>query len=215
MISESSTILGKYWIGVLSDYSHLCFGLQSKSNVSFISQGIYLLFHDDLLFMVIFFCIQYKPFLDGIQSSLVSSEVQPYLDEAWPIILQAVALDALPVKVDVDGSSKLSTEDLSRSNFISGYSMVRLELREFHFVWGFSLFILFQAQQPVVGKQVIPLLGSGKINTSGDSLVKEPRFPGLRLYETALLVFRSLLVENFFVLEFITVDLCRELLQVR
>ncbi|KAJ8637016.1 hypothetical protein MRB53_011283 [Persea americana] len=188
MISESSTILGKYWIGVLSDYSHLCFGLQSKSN--------------------------YKPFLDGIQSSLVSSEVQPYLDEAWPIILQAVALDALPVKVDVDGSSKLSTEDLSRSNFISGYSMVRLELREFHFVWGFSLFILFQAQQPVVGKQVIPLLGSGKINTSGDSLVKEPRFPGLRLYETALLVFRSLLVENFFVLEFITVDLCRELLQV-
>lgn len=168
-----------------------------------------------LLFMVIFFCIQYKPFLDGIQSSLVSSKVQPYLDEAWPIILHAVALDAVPVKADVDESSKPSTEDLSRSTFTSGYSMVRLELREFHFVWGFSLFILFQAQQPVVGKQAIPLLGSGKIYTSGDSFLKEPSFPGLRLYETALLVFQSLLVERFFILEYITVDLSRELIQVR
>lgn len=187
MISKSSSVLGKYWIQVLNDYSHLCFGLQSKSN--------------------------YKPFLDGIQSSLVSSKVRPSLDEAWPVILLAIALDAVPMAFDADEPSKSNIENHSRNIFLSGHSMVRLDLIDFQFVWGFSLLVLFQTQQPVMGKKSIPLLGSCEINPCGSSLVKEPNHSASKSYETALLALQSLCAERFFSLHFLTLDLCRELLQ--
>ncbi|XP_058082071.1 protein SWEETIE [Magnolia sinica] len=188
MFSNSSSILGKHWISILNDYTHICFGLESKSN--------------------------YKPFLDGIQSSLVSSKVQSCLDEVWPVILKAIALDAVPMKFETDGNSKSSSKDVSKSIFISGYSMVRLELREFYFLWGFSLLVLFQGQQVEVGKHVIPFPSPGKIKSGGDSMVKDQNILGLKFYEIALLVLQSLSLERFFSQEFLTLYLCRELLQV-
>ncbi|KAK1313189.1 hypothetical protein QJS10_CPA06g02190 [Acorus calamus] len=104
---------------------------------------------------------KYKPFLDGIQSLLVSSKVRPCLDEAWPVILQAIALDAAPIKSDTDVSSKVGIEDYSANDFIS-----------------------------------------------------EPYLLPLESCEMALLVLQSLLTGNFFSLQFITLDLCEELLQV-
>ncbi|KAK1263806.1 hypothetical protein QJS04_geneDACA011908 [Acorus gramineus] len=104
---------------------------------------------------------KYEPFLDGIQSLLVSSKVRPCLDEAWPVILQAIALDAAPMKSDTDVSSKVGFEDYSANDFIS-----------------------------------------------------EPYLLPLESCEMALLVLQSLLTRNFFSLQFVTLDLCEELLQV-
>ncbi|KAF8399147.1 hypothetical protein HHK36_015012 [Tetracentron sinense] len=187
LFSKSSSILGKYWIWILKDYSYICFCLQLKRDS--------------------------KPFLDGIQSPLVSSKLQPCLEEAWPVILQALALDSVPVTFDVNVSSETTVEDITRSNLISGCSMVELELREFQFLWGFALLVLFQGQHPIMGKQIIPL-DSAKVKSSGDSPVEETNHLGLKLYEIVLPVFQFLSTERFFSMGFLTIGICIELLQV-
>ncbi|XP_059670574.1 protein SWEETIE [Cornus florida] len=185
LFSKSSSTLGKYWILILKDYSYVCFRMLPKRN--------------------------WKPFLDGIQSPLVSSKVLPCLEEAWPVILQALALDAVPVNFDVNGSSK--TMENTPSKFISGYSMVELESEEFRFLWGFALLVLFQGQDPTLSKHIIPV-GSAKGKFGGDSPVEDINPLTLKLYEIVLPVFQFLSAECFFNMGFLTVDICRELLQV-
>ncbi|XP_073100307.1 protein SWEETIE-like [Elaeis guineensis] len=185
LFSTSSNILGEYWISILKDYSYMCFGLHPK--------------------------FSYKPFLDGIQSLLVSSKVQECLHEAWPLILQATALDAIPMKFELDKSSK-HDEVSPRTPFISGHSMVRLKLSEFQFLWGLSLLVLFQGQQLVSGNQGKMLLVHDEKKHSGDSMPQGVHY--LSSFEIALLVFQSLSKEVFFSQEFLSLDLCKELLQV-
>ncbi|XP_038985409.1 protein SWEETIE isoform X2 [Phoenix dactylifera] len=185
LFSTSSNILGEYWISILKDYSYVCFGLHPKVN--------------------------YKPFLDGIQSLLVSSKVKECLHEAWPLILQAAALDAVPMKFELDKASQ-HDEDLPRTPFISGHSMVRLKLNEFQFLWGLSLLVLFQGQQLVSGNQGKMLLVHVEKKHSGDSMPQGAHY--LSSFEIPLLVFQSLSKEVFFSQEFLSLDLCKELLQV-
>lgn len=186
LFAKSSRILGKYWIWILKDYSYICFRLHLKRN--------------------------WKPFLDGIQSPFVSSKLHPCLDETWPVILQALALDAVPMNLDISGT-KQAIENESANATVSGYSMVELEPEEFRFLWGFALLVLFQGQQPSPGKQIIPL-GSAKAKPSGDSPVEETNPLGLKLYEIVLPVFQFLAMERFFSMGFLTIDICQELLQV-
>ncbi|OAY83386.1 HEAT repeat-containing protein 5A [Ananas comosus] len=141
LLANSSTTLGKFWIGILKDYSYICFGLNSKYN--------------------------YKPFLDGIQSLLVSSKVQKCLDESWPLILQATALDAVPVEFEMDNSVVYDAETL----FLSGRSMVKLERSEFQLLWGLSLLVLFQEQETTVNKPVNMLLAHNKFQQCRDILI--------------------------------------------
>ncbi|KAK0602924.1 hypothetical protein LWI29_038293 [Acer saccharum] len=47
----------------------------------------------------------------GIQSPLVSSRLLPCLEEAWPVILQAAALDAVPMNSDGTGYSRTAAEN--------------------------------------------------------------------------------------------------------
>lgn len=158
-------------------------------------------------------CLQWNPFLDGIQSPLVSSKLLPCLEEAWPVILQAVALDAVPVNHDGNGYSKISDENMSRSSLISGYSMVELECEEYKFLWGFALLLVFEGQHLAPVKQPMAL-GSVKVNFGGDSPMKEMNSLGLKLHEIALPIFRFLSTESFFNAGFLTMNLCQELLQV-
>ncbi|KAM0884443.1 hypothetical protein ACQ4PT_030980 [Festuca glaucescens] len=92
LLQNSSSLLGKYWVGALKDYMSISFGLHSKIN--------------------------HKPFLDGIESLLVSSKVHKYLDEVWALILQATAVDAAPLEFDANDS-----EDVHEHTFIAGRSM--------------------------------------------------------------------------------------------
>ena len=88
---------------------------------------------------------QYKPFLDGIQSAAIGSVVQPYLHEVWPVILQAVTLDAAPAKFGKENSSSQNTKEMNSLNTCNyGYIMVKLEIRDFRFLWGLAILILFE-----------------------------------------------------------------------
>lgn len=168
-------------------------------------------FPDHLLFVL--FILQWKPFLDGIRLPLISSKLRPCLDEAWPVILQALALDAVPLNPDSNKVSNTTVENASGDTLISGYSMVGLDLKEFHFMWGFALLVLFQGVRPCFGKNVIQL-ASGKAKFGGDAPVEEKDLLGLKLYEIVLPVFQFLATERFFSAGFLTLDICRELLQV-
>ncbi|KAI9185149.1 hypothetical protein LWI28_004712 [Acer negundo] len=81
----------------------------------------------------------------GILSPLVSSRLLPCLEKAWPVILQAAILDAVPMNSDRTGYSKTAAENNIR------------------------IFILFQGLQATPGKQMITL-GSAKVKFGTTSL---------------------------------------------
>ncbi|XP_013649204.2 protein SWEETIE isoform X3 [Brassica napus] len=178
LFSKSSDVLGKYWIQVLRGYSYVCLFQNPKRSFSI---------------------------LDEIPPHTVSRRLQPCLDEAWPVILQALVLDAIPVNHIVDGFSDRS--------LISRHRMVTLEVEDYQFLWGFAVLVLFQGMHPSSNTQVIPF-GSTKVKNNGDSSIKESSFQGLKLHEIALPVFLSLSAERFFTSGFLSIDLCQELLQV-
>ncbi|KAK4346804.1 hypothetical protein RND71_033143 [Anisodus tanguticus] len=181
LFSESSKILGIYWLCLLKDYSYIRTQSFPKEN--------------------------WKPFLDGIQSTLVSTKLLACLEEAWPLIVQAVALDAVPLNTYINGSSE--TEHQSTTDLISGYSMVELGSEEFRFLWGFALLLLFQGQDSVLGESKLHI---GSVN--GSCVSEEVKSIALELCEVALPVFQVLLAERFFSVGFLTMDSCQELLQV-
>ncbi|KAJ7971209.1 HEAT repeat 5B-like protein [Quillaja saponaria] len=170
LFSKSSSILGKYWIRTLKDYTYVCMHFRPKKNGNL--------------------------FLDGLQSPLVSSKLQPCLEESWPVILQALALDAVPVNLGGGELSKATVDDIARNGSASGYSMVVLELEEFQFLWGFSLLVLFESQHPTLCKPVIPL-ASAKAKYGEDSPNNKMNPSGLKLYEIVLPVFQFLSTEDF------------------
>ncbi|XP_078176772.1 HEAT repeat-containing protein isoform X2 [Carex rostrata] len=163
LLSNNCALLGKYWIGVLNDYIYICFGLQLKAN--------------------------YKPFLDGIQSQLVSSKVKKYLKDTWPLILESTVLDAAPMEFESNENLELDDE----ASFISGRSMVRLEKTEFQFIWVFSKLLLFHSK--------------------GHNSQLMVEVDGQKLSEVVLTVFLCLTKEFFFSQEFVSLEMCCELLQ--
>ncbi|KAG0503476.1 hypothetical protein HPP92_003548 [Vanilla planifolia] len=150
----------------------------------------------------------FKPFLDGIQSPSVSSKVQSCLDEACALILEATSLDAIPVSLEMEKASKaMNFGDNKKSSFISGYGMVRLEHQDFDFLWGLSWLILFQGQLPANHVKMLFCC----ISNAHDSFLVERNEPTSS--EIALLVIHSLSKERFFSLEFVTMEMCKELFQ--
>ncbi|KAH0698254.1 hypothetical protein KY290_016160 [Solanum tuberosum] len=186
LFSESSKILGIYWLCLLKDYSYIRTQSFPKEN--------------------------WKPFLDGIQSTLVSTMLLACLEEAWPLIVQAVALDAVPLNTYIKGSSE--TEEQSITDLISGYNMVELGSEEFQFLWGFALLLLFQGQDSVLGESRLLIGSVNTILLSGGCVSDEVKSIALELCEVALPVFQVLLAERFFSVGFLTMDSCQELLQV-
>ncbi|KAL8250875.1 hypothetical protein R6Q59_034568 [Mikania micrantha] len=185
LFSKSSNTLGKYWLSLLKDYSYVCFRTRPH--------------------------IHWKPFLDGIQSSLVAKKLKQCLEESWPFILQAVSLDAVPVDEDASESSR--TENTSKRAFFSGYNMVELKQQDYQFLWSFSLLVLFQGQHATPDETIIPL-DYVTSNFGSDSSVADTLSIAMKFYEIILPVFGFLSAEKFFKTGFLTIDLCRELLQV-
>ncbi|EXB97166.1 hypothetical protein L484_008656 [Morus notabilis] len=187
LFSKSSTILGNYWIGILRDYCYIFLNAHLKKKGS--------------------------SFLSGIQSPLVSSKLQTCLEESWPVILQALVHDAVPASLDGNSHSKGTVDNIAENSLLSGYSMVELESKEYQFLWGFSLLVLFRGQHPTVSKLKIPL-ACAKANREGESPIEELNSPGINLYEIVLQAFQFLATERFASAGFLTIDICRELLQV-
>lgn len=145
---------------------------------------------------------------------MVSSKLQPCLEESWPVILQALALDAVPVNPDGNRHTGTTVENILGNSLLSGYTMVELESEEYQFLWGFSLLVLFRGQYPIRSKLKIPLT-CAKSNYEGESPTEDLDSPAMNLYEIVLPVFQFLSTERFASVGFLTVDICRELLQVK
>lgn len=152
-------------------------------------------------------------FLEGLQSPIASSKLQPCLEESWPVILQALALDAVPVNLEGNECPTDSIENTRKSSYASEYSMVELNREDFQFLWGFSLLTLFQSKDPTLCKPIIKL-APVQVNHGPDLPTNDGNPSGLKLYEIVLLVFQFLLTDKFSSRGFLTMDICRELLQV-
>ncbi|KAK4799124.1 hypothetical protein SAY86_024489 [Trapa natans] len=187
LFAKNSQILGKYWIKILRDYSYICLYLHLKKN--------------------------WSPFLDGLQSPLVSSQLEPCFKEAWPVILQALALDAVPKNDDVNGDDTKTVQIISEDNVISGFDMVRLNFEEYRFLMGFSHLILFGGQE-LTNHQKMTLLAFAKGTSTAVSTTEEIINLNMKLHEVVLPVFQFLATERFFTAGFLTVEICQELLQV-
>ncbi|RDY13657.1 Protein SWEETIE, partial [Mucuna pruriens] len=188
LFQKSSSILGKYWIRTLKDYSYLCLCLSPKRKGNL--------------------------FLDGLQSPIVSSKLRPCLDESWPVILQALAHDAVPVNSEVNDCPEASVDNTQKHSVATyRYSMVELKHEDFKFLWGFSLLGLFQSQHPIFCRPIIQL-AFGNAKHGGNLPSNEVKPSGLKLYEIVLPMFQFLLTERFFGAQLLTMDVCKELLQV-
>ncbi|XP_048328605.2 protein SWEETIE isoform X2 [Ziziphus jujuba] len=187
LFSTSSSILGNYWIRILKDYCYTCMSLQIKK--------------------------KWNPLLDGIQSPLVSSKLQSCLEESWPVILQALALDAVPKNLEENRHAEITVDKNSGNSLLSGYSMVELGSEEYQFLWGCSLLVLFRGQHPIRCKLKIPL-NCAKSNHEGEPPNEDLDSPAVNLYEIVLPVFQFLSTKRFASAGFLTLDICRELLQV-
>ncbi|XP_073057988.1 protein SWEETIE isoform X1 [Primulina eburnea] len=182
LFSKSSSILGTYWLSLLNDYCFVRFHLHLES---------------------------WKPFLDGIQTPVVLNELQPCLEEAWPVILQALVLDAVPVNSNVNRSA---ASEKSKDIPISRYSMVELRKDEFDFLWGFLLMILFQEQDVTLNNYIIPVYCVTSFKN--DIPLDGSNSQRSKLYDIFFPVFQFMITERFFTAGFLTMDACKELLEV-
>ncbi|XP_058736234.1 protein SWEETIE-like isoform X1 [Vicia villosa] len=188
LFQKSSSVLGKYWIHTLKDYSYISLCLSPKR--------------------------KWNLFLDGLQSPVVSSKLRPCLDESWPVILQALALDSVPVNSEGDDSTKASVKETDKHSAAKcQYSMVQLKFEDFKFLWGFSLLGLFQSQHPILYKPIIQL-AFVNVKHGGNSPSDDVNPPGLKLYEIVLPMFQFLSTESFFGEGLLNMDICKELLQI-
>lgn len=94
--------------------------------------------------------------------------------------------------MEFESNENLELDD--EASFISGRSMVRLEKTEFQFIWVFSKLLLFHSK--------------------GHNSQLMVEVDGQKLSEVVLTVFLCLTKEFFFSQEFVSLEMCCELLQV-
>ena len=133
--------------------------------------------------------------------------MQKYLDEVWALILQATALDAAPMEFDMNKS-----DDLLELTFISGHCMVKLDRTEFEFLWGLSILALFHACKSLKNSSLKINLDFRQDKNFGGFIVEG--LDDQKSCDQVLPVLLSLTAEVFFSNNFLSVDICQELLQV-
>ncbi|XP_047954484.1 protein SWEETIE [Salvia hispanica] len=182
LFAKSSSTLGTYWLSFLKDYNIVHFHLRVDN---------------------------WEPFLDGIQSSVVSAELHPCLEEAWPVILQALVLDAVPANSDLIESPPT---DRMENIHTSGHSMVEFQIDDFNFLWGFLLLILFQEQDVTPRDNIIPVCQI-KSNFSSKVLADDSSSSS-SLKNIFSSVFQFMSTKSFFSSGYLSLDVCTELLKV-
>lgn len=184
---KNSNFLGRCWIGLLQDHTFLHTRVLSKK--------------------------EYKPFLDGIQSAAIGSVVQPYLHEVWPVILQAVTLDAAPAKFGHENPYNQNTKEMnSLDTYTSGCIMVQLEIRDFSFLWGLAILILFE-QHHVKHEKSLQFSSSFTYIVNGKLARDMHTNVDSKFKEVALYAIECLSKPGFYDEEMLSCKLCLELLQ--
>ncbi|CAM8906100.1 unnamed protein product [Rhodiola kirilowii] len=183
LFSKSSSVLGKYWMLFLRDYIYICLGMQRNRT--------------------------WTPFLDGIQSPLASAKLMLCLEEAWPVVFQALALDANPAKSNRAGLSNATSESCVTTS-LSGYNMVALDHDEYQLVWSFALFVLYRWQHSILAEHIIPVPALVKF---GKGPSGEANVPTMKVHEIVLPVLQFLSTENFLRAGFLSINVCQDLVK--
>lgn len=115
LLASDLAKLKSYWIGLLKDFLMLQISKPSQLQSKYI------------------------PFLGGLLLPAVASIVQPYLDEVWPLIVEAVTIDVVPAASLAVGScnSAFEARVMGDSETLpqSSFQITSLSAAEFHPVW--------------------------------------------------------------------------------
>jgi hypothetical protein len=171
-----SSFLAGCWVGLLKDYTAICTQWATKMQP------------------------RYEPFLDGVQLAAIATLVLPLLTEAWPVVLEAVTVDAVP-EVSEDSEVK------ANGNTGTGRHLV-INASEYKQLWALAMLILMDTEnQGAVLKR-----SSTSFPSSNGQLLIDPTS---NLQLVALNALRCLCAKGFYSSDMLSRDLCEELLQVR
>ncbi|KAL2632357.1 hypothetical protein R1flu_017043 [Riccia fluitans] len=175
LLSTHGDKLGRFWVGLLRDYTALRLHSTTK-----LPPG-------------------YQPFMEGIELVSIASMVLHFLLEVWPVVLEAVTVDAYPV-----GCSGPSVGGASSST-----SGIQLSAEEFRQIWALSTLALSEKDQ---------LVGETR-STSGANFLYADVRSGIDKHEfipqiAALHSFRSLCSKGFYSPDMLSVELCKELVHI-
>ncbi|XP_024543648.1 protein SWEETIE [Selaginella moellendorffii] len=171
LLGNHVNLLNRCWIGLLKDYTMVCTQFSGKMQQN------------------------YKPFLEGMESPAIAAKLQPHLHEVSSLILEAVAVDAVPA------SNALPIE-------LSTLKPVELNNSDFLLIWALSVLILLNKGSKVSDRshhaRSFPSF-SGRIMGNSPA-------GNANLQLVALRALRCLCSPSFYSPAMLSIDLCQELL---
>ncbi|BBN09583.1 HEAT repeat-containing protein 5 [Marchantia polymorpha subsp. ruderalis] len=173
LLAKHADILGRYWIGILRDYTALRLHATTK-----LQPG-------------------YKPFMEGIQLVSIASMVLHFLSEVWPVVLEAVTVDAYPA-----GPSGQPSEGKAASG-------IELSVEDFRQIWALAILVLSE-EDDLAGERRRSSVTSFPSVDARFRVDKYEFTPQL----AALHSLRSLCSEGFYDPQMLSVELCKELVQI-
>ncbi len=144
---------------------------------------------------------RYEPFLDGVQLAAIATLVLPLLTEAWPVVLEAVTVDAVP-EVSEDSKVKANGNTGTGRHFVINAS-------EYKQLWALAMLILMDTENQGA---VLKRSSTSFPSSNGQLLIGDPTS---NLQLVALNALRCLCAKGFYSSDMLSRDLCEELLQVR
>ncbi|KAH9566013.1 hypothetical protein CY35_04G109200 [Sphagnum magellanicum] len=171
-----SSFLAGCWVGLLKDYTAICTQWATKMQP------------------------RYEPFLDGVQLAAIATLVLPLLTEAWPVVLEAVTVDAVP-EVSEDSKVKANGNTGTGRHFVINAS-------EYKQLWALAMLILMDTENQGA---VLKRSSTSFPSSNGQLLIGDPTS---NLQLVALNALRCLCAKGFYSSDMLSRDLCEELLQV-
>eukprot|EP00850_Spirogloea_muscicola_P013780 SM000095S24994 [mRNA] locus=s95:314510:331395:- [translate_table: standard] len=174
LLLKHSLLLKDCWMAILKDYAS--FHIQPSSKMG------------------------YKPFLQGTQSPTAADAVRLHLEEAWPVVLEAITVGAYAK------GSPASTDVVDTYNLI-------LDSADYHQLWALALMVLCEdtvQQTPETLSTLGSIAASGN-GTFGSFAEAAPPDKDSQLL--ALRALLSLTTPSFCSPEFLAQELCQELFE--
>eukprot|EP00850_Spirogloea_muscicola_P019748 SM000198S05319 [mRNA] locus=s198:160554:177251:+ [translate_table: standard] len=175
LLLKHSLLLKDCWMAILKDYAS--FHIQPSSKMG------------------------YKPFLQGTQSPAAADAVRLHLEEAWPVVLEAITVGAY-AKGSPDSTDVVDT-----------YNLI-LDSADYHQLWALALMVLCEdtaLQTPETLSTLGSIVASGN-GTFGSFAEAAPPDKDSQLL--ALRALLSLTTPSFCSPEFLAQELCQELFEI-
>eukprot|EP00850_Spirogloea_muscicola_P003098 SM000012S25360 [mRNA] locus=s12:661062:677919:- [translate_table: standard] len=191
LLLKHSLLLKDCWMAILKDYAS--FHIQPPSKSTTVSEYVS---HELPLSLQ----MAYEPFLQGTQSPTAADAVRLHLEEAWPVVLEAITVGAYAK------GSPASTDVVDTYNLI-------LDSADHHQLWALALMVLCEdtvQQTPETLSTLGSIAASGN-GTFGSFAEAAPPDKDSQLL--ALRALLSLTTPSFCSPEFLAQELCQELFE--